>query len=93
MNTPSRTIAEAVDQLQNWLSTDQISTFVAKSEEDLADYHFGLGLRIRNEFGLWDPQSSLLQDYQASEGTSGGPFLPDEASMLILHALWRHLRH
>ena len=93
MNSPPRTIAEAVDQLQNWLTPDQLSAFAAQSEDDLSDHHFGLGLRIRNEFGLWDPQSPLLRDCQASDGAGAGPLHPDDASMLILRALWARLRH
>lgn len=92
MIIPPTTLAEAVDQVQTWLTPDQLSAFAAKSEEDLNDYHFGLGMRIRNEFGLWDPSSSLLRDCEASQDR-GGSIHPDDASMLILRALWARLHH
>ncbi len=61
--------------------------------ESLTYCHFGLGLRIRNEFGLWDASSPLLRDCQASEGVQAGDIHPDDASMLILRALWVRLHH
>jgi hypothetical protein len=93
MNAKPCIIAEAVDQLQQWLTPDQIADFAAQSEDDLADHHFGLGLCIRNEFGLWDTSSPLLQDCQASDGVHAGDIHPDDASMLILRALWVRLHH
>ena len=92
MNVKPTTIAEAVDQLQTWLTPEQLSAFAAQSEENLTDYHFGLGMRIRNDLGLWDPSLPLLQDCQASRDRAG-PLHPDYASTLILRALWLRLRH
>jgi hypothetical protein len=93
MKTTPTTIAEALDQLQQSLTPAQLSELAAHPADDLSDYHFGLCQRIRNEFGLWDKGSPLLQDCQASRPDRSGYIHPDDASMLILRALWVRLRH
>jgi hypothetical protein len=93
MNAKPRTISEAVEQLKTWMTPDQLSVFAAQPEEELIDHHFGLGASIRNEFGLRDRDSPLLRDCTASEDIDGGCIDPDDASMLILRALWVRLRH
>jgi hypothetical protein len=49
------------------------------------DLHFGLGVRIREDFGLWRGNRALL--------LSCGSLDPDDASMAIIRALWARLRH
>jgi hypothetical protein len=93
MNTPPRTLAEAIDCLSQSLTPDELSAFAAQSEEELIDRHWGLGMRIRNDFGLWDPGSPLLQDCAAHKAPGAGWLHPDDASLMILHALWARLRH
>ena len=94
-----RTVQEAVEHLAYKLSqTDKIS--IAETEErDLINLHFGLGQAIRNEFGLWRDQNlHLLLDCQRIKGkdVANLPGLrnihPDDASMVIIKALWRRLR-
>jgi hypothetical protein len=55
---------------------------------------------FRNEFGLWQENRALLLDCQKAkfEGRADVPegliFIhPDDASMLIIRALWGRLRH
>jgi hypothetical protein len=94
-----RTVQEAVEQLVLKLSqTDKIS--IAEVEEhDLISLHFGLGQVIRNEYGLWhDNNLPLLLDCHRIKGkdVANLPGLriihPDDASMVIIQALWRRLR-
>jgi len=92
MHTPPRTLPEAVDRLLLSLTPDELGAFAAQAQDDLIDHHFGLGARIRNDYGLWDPHSPLLQDCQANGDAGAGPLHPDDASMLILRALWSRLR-
>src|SRR5687767_6475656 len=47
-----RTVSEAVDRLLSTLTPEERRRIAAMDESDLIDLHFGLGLRIRNEFGL-----------------------------------------
>lgn len=80
-----RTFQEAVDLVNRTLSPAEKHDFAARSEDDLMDLHFGLGLRIREDFGLWRENRALL--------LSCGTRDPDEASMAIIRALWAKLRH
>ncbi|HEY8158204.1 MAG TPA: hypothetical protein VIF10_05805 [Methylobacter sp.] len=45
------------------------------------DFHFSLGLAIRNGFELHRPDSRLVIEY----GTA------DDASLQMIHQLWKHL--
>ena len=102
---PPKTVAEAVDRLLEMLSDEEKMMVSLMDEEDLFDpyfglalvmmnpsmkeddlfnLHFGLGLAIRNAFGLHEPGSKLL----ASCGTSH----PNDASWVIISALWRALQ-
>ena len=49
------------------------------AEDDLIDFHFSLGLAIRNAFGLHVPWSKLLASC-------------DVACAMIISELWRRLR-
>jgi hypothetical protein len=98
---PPRTIAEAVDRLALTLSQADKATIAALPESDLPDLHFGLGTRIRNEFGLWreDGRALLLDCQRVKLGDMANipdgllVIHPDEAAMLIIRALWARLRH
>ncbi|MDZ4152681.1 DUF6794 domain-containing protein [Methylicorpusculum sp.] len=54
------------------------------SDRLLVDYHLNLGLAIRNAW-LYAPGNRLLQDC--------GVRHPDDASAVIIHALWKNLCH
>jgi hypothetical protein len=46
--------------------------------------HFGLGMWIRNNLGLWQGNHVLL----AACGGLG----PDDTSAVVIEAIWQHLR-
>jgi len=77
------TVTEAVDRLLVVLSDDQKSEIAAMKEDDLISLHFGLGMEIRNAFGLHDLGSKLLAD-------SGTPH-PDDGAWVIVKELWNKL--
>ena len=54
-------------------------------KKDLISLHFGLGEYIRNEFGLWQGNSELLE----SCFPGGYPPDPDEISGVIIEAVWK----
>lgn len=86
-----RSVAEAVDRLLATLSQEEKAEIAGTAEEDLVDLHFGLGSRIREDFRLWhDGNRALLRDCQRVESK---PIHPDDASMVIIRALWARLRH
>jgi hypothetical protein len=78
------TVAEAVDRLILLLRGEEKLMIAMMKEDDLFDLHFSLGLAIRNAFGLHEAGSKLL----ASCGTPH----PDDASSLIIKALWKELK-
>ncbi len=61
IKTPE-TVNDAVDLLIRILTDEQKNEIAAFQEGDLIDLHFGLGLAIRNAFGLHDLDSKLLAD-------------------------------
>jgi hypothetical protein len=65
---------------------DEASKEVVRStkEDDLVLLHFSWGIGIRNGFGLWSGNSALLE--------STGSWHPDDASSVIIEAVWKRLR-
>ena len=55
-----------------------------KKNNGLIQYHFGWGMGIRNEFGLWEGNYSLMSDCRTED--------PDEASLVIIQAVWQRLK-
>lgn len=95
------TISDALECLLLILTQAQKDDIAGIPESDLIDLHFGLGIRIRREFGLWEKANpDLLLDCQRIRfpGRFGMPerlivIHPDDASMVIIRALWERLRH
>ena len=48
-----KSLDEAVERLVAELSDEDKKILKDTPEEELAKYHFGIGMYIRNEFGLW----------------------------------------
>jgi len=79
------TVSEAVDRLVMVLNQEEKAGIAATSLDDLvSDYHFSLGQQIRNAFGLWGENPALM--------ASCGTLVADDASSVILTALWIRLR-
>jgi hypothetical protein len=53
---------------------------------DLIKFHHGFGTWIRNNYGLWRGNQTLIVD------ACGQPCHPDDASMKIIYALWHALQ-
>jgi len=82
---PPKTVDEAVDRLMTVLDDEHKLIVASMQEDELIDLHFSLGTDIRNSFGLHNENSPLLK--------SLGLFVhPDDASMVIINALWKKLR-
>ncbi len=78
------TMEEAIERLMKELTPRGRGAIAAMKEEDLIDMHMGLGLWVRNNFGLWAGNDALLR--------ATGKTHPDDASQAILRALWQRLR-
>jgi hypothetical protein len=78
------TVDEAVELLMTVFENRHKMLLSILKEDELIDLHFGLGLSIRNAFGLHDADSKLLRDCGADN--------PDDASALIIKAVWTKLK-
>ncbi len=81
------TLGEAHRELERMLPKEELARIDAmKSEKDMIDYHSGLGMGLRNDWGLW--RSSPLAQHMRQLGFSH----PDDMSATILETFWC-LRH
>ena len=78
------TIDEAVGVVIATLSDTDKATISAMAESELVSLHMSLGAWIRNNLGLWSGNLPLLE--------STGEPNADDASMVIIVAVWRRLR-
>ena len=78
------TIDEAVGVVIATLSDDERASIAALARDQLTGLHFGLGLWIRNNLGLWKGNRPLLECTDAPNA--------DDASMVIVEAVRRRLR-
>lgn len=77
------TLDEAVERLLKRMNDDEKEKLQRLSEDELRHFHFGWGMDIRFEFGLWRGNEHLL-------ASCGDPH-PDDASMVIVRSIWRKL--
>ena len=94
-----KTVEEAVDQLVLTMSEEDKKALGNMPEKNLFLYHFGLGMYIRNQFGLWGGTEELLKScgsYKYPESAyaefMGMMIEPDDASGEIIRALWKKLQ-
>ncbi len=78
------TVEDAVDCLMAIMPDAEQRTFAGMPDHLLIENHLGLGLWIRNNFGLWSGNESLLVDTGALD--------VDGASAVIVRAFWLKLR-
>ncbi len=84
--TLPRSVEEAHDRLMSLLPDSVITRMKNRTEEDMILYHFGLGMWIRNNWGLWKHTSGLALFFD-----SVGVRHPDEMSGIILETFWCRL--
>ena len=77
------TVKEVVEDIIKDMSEADKANVVNTSEEDLIMFHHGWGGGIRNHYNLWHNQA-LVKDT--------GKEHPDDASMVIIKAVWQSLR-
>jgi len=79
------TLGLAVNRLMDILSDEEKMEVKILQKEGLINLHFGLGTSVRNGFRLHDTNSPLLK--------SCGELHPDDASAVIIKALWTKLNN
>lgn len=80
-------LEECFVTLHKELNAVQISLVKSLPEDKMVSFHRTLGLKIRNDWGLWT--NSKLKDYFASIGINH----PDDMSSIIITSFWRHLNN
>ena len=89
-----RTLEEAVDRISSTISDEDKESARNTSDADLMALHFGLGMAIRNDFGLWAGNTDLLRSALGFDSEEL-PIVPDAdtASTEIIRAVRDTLRN
>jgi len=82
------TLDEAVGVVIAALPDEERDKIAGLPEFDLIHLHFGLGMWIRNNLGIWQGNDALMASLNEIERGVH----PDDASMLIVKAVWMRLR-
>ncbi len=77
----------AVAEVVRWLDPGSREEIRLMARDDLTGLDMGLGMAIRNEFGLWGGNDALSRAACAKASCH-----PDDVSMTIIEAVWTHLR-
>ena len=80
------TVQATVADLLSALPEEDKDAIRNTKKDDLIQYHHGWGTGIRNHYGLWRGNQALIKD------ACGKPCHPDDASMVIIEAVWQALQ-
>ncbi len=86
------TIKEAVDYIIPRLSAEEKE--IIKKDSDSVHIHHIIGMRIRNELGLWDENKALLKECYAKHNKESNLMVEhsDSASSVIIGAVRKKLK-
>jgi hypothetical protein len=79
------TVEEVVRDLLPRITPYEKLNMMLRKKDNLGYMHFGLGLSIRNRYGLWRGNEKLILS------ACGFRCHPDDASEKIIEALWQEL--
>jgi hypothetical protein len=82
------TVDEAARRIVAALDNESKARLRALSDDQLIQYHFSLGMGIRNSYGLWRGNDKLLESCGHGDGAKVDP---DACSGIIIEAVWRLL--
>lgn len=80
-------LEDCFKELKKMLSPELIKEMKSGTEDDMIKYHRGLGMWMRNNWGLWS-DSRLKKYFNELE-----IYHPDDMSGIILDSFWRHLNN
>lgn len=91
-----KTIKLAVERVIAKMSEEDKQKLRGSQKDELARFHFGMGVFIRNNFGLDEGNDSLMKACALTQhqGDSYNIFYhddPDGASGVIINAVWKQL--
>ena len=72
-------------ELRKTLEPDLLDEMMSRTEKEMVRYHMGVGLWMRNSWGLWR-RSRLARNFN-----NLGIYHPDDMSGIVLISFWRHL--
>lgn len=78
-------LEDAFAELKRALHPKMVEIMKTAPEKEMIQYHFGLGMWMRNNWGLWG--GSRLASWFNERGICH----PDDMSGIILDSFWRHL--
>lgn len=78
------TVDAAVRLLRALVAEQGQIRIASLTRPELNDLHFGLGMWIRNNLGLWKDNLALVQACGAQS--------PGDASAVLIEAFWQHLQ-
>jgi hypothetical protein len=81
------TVEATVSDLLSTLPPEDKAKLRSTKKEDLIMFHHGWGTGIRNYYGLWRGNENLI------ESACGKGCHPDDASMVIIEAVWSALQN
>ena len=91
-----KTIKHATERIIAQMSEDEKRTLRGTNQEELAKFNFGMGVYIRNKFGLYDGNDALMKACALSQhGEIYNIFYgddPDSAAGVIIEAVWKELK-
>lgn len=85
-----KTVDEAAKQLLKDLPIHEKHQVANALEDNFINFHFGLGMEIRNNFGLWQDNEELMNSCREISGDKD--LHVDSASTLIIKALWEYFQ-
>jgi hypothetical protein len=80
------TVEDTVRDIVARMSTEDKEHVKTTKKEGLIQFHHGWGTSIRNYYGLWRGNERLILS------ACGRPCHPDDASMIIIEAVWQEPR-
>ena len=80
-----KNLEDAHQELKKMLHEELIESIKTAKEDDLVQFHFGLGGWLRSNWSLWE--GSRLTDYFVNMGI----YHPDDMSGIIIESFWYNL--
>jgi len=80
------TVENTVNDILSSMSEESKKVVKGTPKDDLIKFHHGWGMCIRNYYGLWRGNEKLIKS------ACGKPCHPDDASMIMIEAVWDHLQ-
>ena len=77
-----KTVSEAAVRILAGFTPSERAALASMTDDELLGQHFGMGMQIRNVFGLHGGNAALLDDCRCNFGA----WLADDASQTILRA-------